>query len=451
MKLRLLLNAIISFCHLPVAKLKWFAHAVVVLSLFVGIQAKAQIELDISGGEVRGIPTAIVPFKFVDESGLLQTDIASIVSKDLAATGKFDPISPSRFLTSPSSKEEVRYKDWRFLSAEVLVIGEIWKIAEDNFEMKFRMFDIAREREVGTGKKIGNLRGSDLRSAAHIVSDEVYRAFTGRPGAFHSRITYIQRVEVEFQRYQYRLMVADWDGFGAVEVYSSWEPLLSPSWSPDAKNIAFVSFSEGGSIVQTINLGSGQVQQVAAFKGINSAPSWSPDGTKLAYSSSRNGSPDVYVYSFITQEHTRLNSHYSIDTEPSWSPSGDALLFTSSRTGKPQIYRYSFADSRAERVTFEGDENANASYDYAGERIALVHDGGKIGVIDSESDSFTLLTNAKFDESPSFSPNGDMVLYTAEHNYGAALVVASTGGRVKTRLEYVNGDVRESAWSPSKQ
>ena len=420
------------------------------LGCLLNSQTHAQIELDISGGQVRGIPTAIVPFKFVDGE-TLQTNVASIVSKDLAATGKFDPINPGRFLTQPSKKDEVRWKDWRFLSAQVLVIGEIWKIDEDNFELQFRIFDVAREQEMGTGTRIPNLRGSDVRAAAHLVSDEVYKAFTGRPGAFNSRITYIKRVEVEFQRYQYKLMVADWDGFNAAEVYTSWEPLLSPTWSPDAKNIAFVSFAKTGSVVQTIELVTGKTQVIAAYQGINSAPSWSPDGTKLAYSSSRNGSPDVYVYSFLTNEHTRINSHYAIDTEPSWTPNGDGLLFTSSRSGKPQIYSYQFADQQAARITFEGDDNANATYDYAGEKIVLVHDGGKIAVLDPSTDDLSLLTNAKFDESPSFSPNGDMVLYTAEYNYGPALVVASTDGRVKTRLELVNGDVREPAWSPLKK
>jgi len=120
-------------------------------NLFFVNQSLAQIELDVSGGEVRGIPTAIVPFKFID--GQPQgVDVADIVNKNLSATGKFDPINSQRFLTQPSKIDEVRYKDWRFIDAEVLVIGEVWKIAEDNYEIQFRMFDVAREQEVGTGK-----------------------------------------------------------------------------------------------------------------------------------------------------------------------------------------------------------------------------------------------------------------------------------------------------------
>ena len=423
---------------------------VLLANLFLMNQSLAQIELDVSGGEVRGIPTAIVPFKFID--GQSQTvNVADIVNKNLSATGKFDPINPQRFLTQPSKIDEVRYKDWRFIDAEVLVIGEVWKIAEDNYEIQCRMFDVAREQEVGTGKIIPNLRLSDLRAAAHLVSDEVYQAFTGRPGAFNSRITYVKREQIGFQQYQYKLFVADWDGFNAAEVYSSSQPLLSPTWSPDARSIAFVAFSETGSLVQIIELITGRTEVIASFKGINTAPAWSADGSKLAYSSSKSGSPDVYVYSFATKQHERINSHYGIDTEPSWTPSGDGLLFTSSRSGKPQIYSYRFANKKIERVTFEGDDNANAAFDFDGERMVLVHEGGKIAVQKSSSGGLKLLTNAKFDESPSFSPNGDMVLYTASFDSGPALVVASTDGRVKTRLEYVNGDVREPAWSPLKK
>ena len=428
----------------------WPLLSIIFLSVVSLNDAYSEVKIDISGGEVRGIPIAVVPFKFV-EGASLKTDVAKVVTKDLAATGKFAPINPASFLTNPSKIEEVRYKDWRFIDAEVLVVGEIWKIAEDNFEIQFRIFDVAREQEIGQGTRIPNLRGSDLRAAAHIVSDQVYKSFTGQPGAFHSRIAYIKRVEVEFQRYQYKLMVADWDGYGSTEVYSSSEPLLSPSWSPDAKKLAFVSFAPTGSVIQTLELVSGNTEVIASFKGINSAPAWSPDGNRLAYSSSRNGSPDVYVYNFQTGEHERINSHYAIDTEPAWSPNGDALLFTSSRTGKPQIYRYKFSSQEAERVSFAGKENANASYDFASKRIALVNDGGKIAVMKTDSGDMTYLTNAKFDESPSFSPNGDMVLYTAENDFGPALVVASSDGRVKTRLEHVSGDVREPAWSSLKQ
>lgn len=423
--------------------------AVGLLMLVFFSQAKAQLDITISGGNVRGIPIAIVPFKTIDGTAP-GTQIDQVVGADLTASGKFEPISSRDFMSFPSRVEEVRYKDWRFVDAEALVIGEVWKLGSDKYEVQFRIFDVAREREIGSGKRIPNLREQDLRSAAHIISDNVYQAFTGRPGAFNSRIAYVKRSEVEFQSYRYRLMVADWDGYGEQEVFASWRPLLSPSWSPDSSKLSFVSFSEKGPVVQILDLRSGKHEVIAAFKGVNAAPSWSPDGSKLAYSSSKNGSPDVFIYDTLTRQHDRISTHYGIDTEPAWSPDGQSLLFTSNRTGKPQIYRHDLASRETIRMTFEGKENANGSFGPEGRRIVMVHEGGQIAVMQEETSRMTWITKSKFDESPSFSPNGDMVLYASEQDYEPALMVASSDGRIRTQLEFVRGDVREPAWSQLK-
>lgn len=412
--------------------------------------AHAQVSIDISGGTVRGKPIAIVPFKMVEGVGV-GTQIDQVIANNLSATGKFEPINANKYMSFPSRAEDVRFKDWRFIDAEALVIGEIWKLGNNQYEVQFRIYDVARELEIGSGKRIPNLREEDLRTAAHIISDEVYTAFLNRPGAFNSRIAYISRSEIEFQRYRYRLLVADWDGYNEQEVFASWRPLLSPNWSPDGSKLAFVSFTEDGSVVRVLNTRTGEHEVIAKFKGVNSAPAWSPDGRQLAYSTSRNGSPDVYIYDLVSKEHRRITTHYGIDTEPAWSPDGRTLLFTSNRSGKPQIYAYDMARNESTRLTFVGDENANASFDYVGERITMVHEGGQIAVMHAESGQMTAITIAKFDESPSFSPNGDMVLYASEQNYEPALVVASSDGRKKTRLEFVRGDVREPAWSPLKK
>ena len=427
-----------------------FIRQLLMLLALVPFSTFAQVEITFDEGTVRGIPTAIVPFRVIDGT-TFDHQVDQLVAADLRASGKFDPIATTNFMSFPSRTEQVRFKDWRFIDAEALVIGEVWKLGYDLYEVQFHIYDVAREQEIGFGKRIPNLRKADLRTAGHIVADNVYNAFTGRPGMFNSRMAFVKRSEIEFQRFRYRLMVADWDGYGAQEVYGSWRPILSPAWSPDGSNLAFVSFSTNGSVVKVLQLANGDHQTVAEFDGINSAPAWSPDGTKLAYSTSRDGSPDVYIYDTITRQHTRVNTHYAIDTEPDWSPDGKSLLFTSSRTGKPQIYSTSLDGGATMRITFEGNENANASYDFEGRRIAMVHEGGQIVVMDEETGKITWLSKAKFDESPSFSPNGDMVLYVTEQDYEPAIIAASSDGRVRTRLEYINGDVREPAWSPLKQ
>ena len=422
----------------------------VVVSAAIGFNTVfAQVELDLDKPIVRGIPVAIVPFKVLDGE-VIEHQLDKIIAFDLDATGKFESINSDRFLSYPSRPEEFRAKDWRVLETEVLVMGEVWNIGNGKYEVQFRIFDVVREQEVGTGKRISGLDRSELRAAAHLVADAVYTAYTGRPGAFQSYIAYVQKSRVDVQRFRYKLMVADWDGFGSREVFASWEPLLSPTWSPDRRKLAFVAYSKNGPVINVVDLTTGQSETIAAFKGTNSAPAWSPDGGRLAYSSSRHGSPDVFVYDFATGSHLRINSHYAIDTEPAWSPNGQSLLFTSSRTGKPQIYNYNFADQVVTRMTFEGDESANASYDFDGRNLTMVHEGGQIVVMNEENSRLTWLTNAKYDESPSFSPNGDIVLYKAEQGYEPALIVASSDGRIRTRLTNVTGDVREPAWSSSR-
>jgi len=358
-------------------------------ALIVGVSffspiVSAQVELNVKGAKARGIPIAIVPFKVLD-GRLLEHDVHEIVAKDLNASGKFESIPADRFPSLPSRFEEVNFKDWRFVSAEILVIGEVWVLDGGKYEVQFRLFDVAREREIGNGKRISNLSPRDLRTAAHVISDTVYTEFTGRPGAYQSRIAYVSRTEVGPQRYQYRLMVADWDGYGATQLFASWKPLLSPSWSPDGKKLAFVGYAEKGPIIQMIDLTTSQTTTVADYKGVNSAPAWSPDGRRIAYSTSRHGSPDVYIYDVASGQHQRINSHYAIDTEPAWSPRGDSILFTSSRSRKPQIYSYSLNDESISRMTFEGDENANASYDFEGRQLTMVHEGGQIVVMEEES------------------------------------------------------------------
>lgn len=428
----------------------YYRISVFLCALFIASAANAQVELNISGAEVRGIPVAIVPFKVLDGTDV-EHQIHDVVAFDLNASGKFESIPVKDFLSQPSKDEEVRYKDWRFINAEILVIGEVWNLGSDKYEVQFRMYDVVRQQQIGNGRRISGLSKRDLRTAAHVISDNVYQAFTGGKGAFQSRMAFVKRTEIEYQRYRYKLMVADWDGFGAREVYASWNPILSLDWSPDRQNIAFVGFNRKGTVVKTVNLRTLEEETIAQFKGVNSAPAWSPDGKSMAYSTSRHGSPDIYIYDLQTKEHSRISTHYGIDTEPSWSPRGDSFLFTSSRTGKPQIYSYSVYDQSVSRMTFEGDESANASYDVDGKQIVMVHEGGKIAIMNEETGRLTMLTNSKFDESPSFSPNGDMVLYKTEVDYEPALMVASSDGRVRTRLDLISGDVREPAWSPLRK
>lgn len=428
----------------------FFFSALLATSLLISGAVLSQIEINVYGGVEQGRPIAVVPFK-APEGLQLEHDIHTIIANNLYASGKFEPIPSEKFLTFPAKIEDVRAKDWRLINAQVLVFGEIWALGNDLYELQFRLYDVARDQQVGQAKRVSNLRKEDFRAAAHLISDNVYQAFIGGRGAFRSSIAYVLREQAEPGNFNYQLMVADWDGYNATQVYKSSDPILSPDWSPDSSQLAFVMLTNKGPIIKTLTLASGRSQVIAKFKGVNTAPSWSPDGTKIAYSSSRFGSPDVFIYDTQTKEHQRVTTHYSIDTEPAWGPRGEALLFTSNRSRKPQIFRYSLLDKSITRLTFEGDENANASLDPNEKNMVMVHDGGNIVLMNVETNEMQWLTKAQFDESPSFSPNGDMVLYMTEQGFEPAMIVASTDGRVRTRVEFVQGDVREPTWSPLKK
>ena len=186
----------------------------------------------------------------------------------------------------------------------------------------------------------------------------------------------------------------------------------------------------------------------SSSKGFNSAPAWSPDGSKIAYTSSRTGNPEIYVRNMGTSNARKLTNHWGIDTEPAWSPNGSSILFSSSRSGKPNIYEVSAAGGSARRVTFEGKENTEGSYSADGKQIVYVAEGGVVSIMNRSNGRIKSLSSNNLDESPSFSPNGDMVLYATKLGYNGKLVVSSADGRASQTLNFLSGDVREPTWAP---
>lgn len=411
--------------------------------------AQADLQIEIISGNPGALPIAIVPFSWEDATPPPITTMEEIISGDLYRSGLFEPMDTADMMERPVDQESIRFGTWRLLKVDYIVIGSVRTPANGHgHELIYQLFDVHTQERLLS--QITTVGPGDLRYGAHRVSDAVYKALTGVPGAFATRIAYITATGLGTD-VRYELVVSDADGFGPQSVVGSPEPLLSPAWSPDGKKLAYVSFEKGNSAIYVQDVASGSRELISGGKGINGAPSFSPDGRRMAMALSRSGNPEIYIRDMATGRLTQLTRHWAIDTEPVWAPDGRYIYFTSDRGGKPQIYRIAVTGGKPERVTLEGDYNARASIAPDGRRIAVAHGRGneyRIAIWDIETERFTVLTPGVLDESPSFAPNGSMVLYATREGTRGVLSAVSADGSVRQRLILSEGDVREPAWSP---
>ncbi|GJL83471.1 MAG: protein TolB [marine bacterium B5-7] len=413
--------------------------------------ALAQLTIEITKGVDAGLPIAIVPFEWTGTTPPPQ-NVAEVIEADLVRSGRFDATSHDDFLEAPHDNTEIGYKNWRLLKTEALVVGKVRSVAPDRYEVRFQLMDVYKENQLAGYQFV--VDGAKLRKVAHQISDIIYEKLIGKPGAFDTRIAYVTVQHEASSGAQYFLMVADSDGYGAREILTSKDPIMSPAWSPNGVRLAYVSFEGGRSMVYVQDVVSGKRQLLAKFQGLNSAPAWSPDGKRLAMTLSRDGNPEVYIMQVADGSLKRITNHLAIDTEPAFSPDGRDLVFTSDRSGKPQIYKVSASGGTPQRLTFEGKYNARASFSPSGDRLVLVTNQGsgyQIGVFYLANKALQVLTDSNLDESPTFAPNGEMILYASQIGGRGVLAAVSSDGRVKQRLRFLNGAVREPAWSPSNQ
>jgi len=336
------------------------------------------------------------------------------------------------------------------LGMENLVIGQLRETSTGDYEVEFRLIDVYKEKQIA-GFKLPSTK-AQLRTTAHEISDIIYEKLIGVRGAFATRIAYITVNKQRDGKKVYTLQIADADGHSPQILLESPEPLLSPSWSPDGKKLAYVSFESKNSAIFVQDIKTGKRDKVAANKGINSAPAWSPDGSRLAMTLSKDGNTEIYIMHLASKSLQRITRNKAIDTEPNWSSDGKKLAFTSDRGGSAQIYEINvFGDGKAKRLTFDGTYNARPRYSSDGNFLTMVT-GEKgvyrIAILDLRSGYFDILTRARLDESPSFAPNDHMIIYTTTGARGTALAAVSADGQVHQRLVLQDGEVREPAWGP---
>lgn len=422
------------------------------LVLLLGMpQARAQGELEIiiDKGVEDALPIAVIPFGWNGAPDTQPIDLHTTVANDLARSGRFVTMDENEMPQKPVEFGHVNFQDWQLLRMENIVIGNLKQTVEGDFEIEFRLLDVYKGSQL-TGFRIRATR-KQLRRTAHRISDIIFEKLTGVRGAFDTRIAYVTVKQNAAGEERHSLQIADADGFNPQELLQSDQVLMSPAWSPDGQYLAYVSFEGDESSVFVQNIRTGQRDEVAAHEGINSAPAFSPDGGRLALTLSKEGDPEIFVLHLSTNSLQRITHNRAIDTEPNWSPDGSKLIFTSDRGGTPQIYEVDLQGGVPRRLTFEGSYFARPRYSPDGTGITLVHGNNgfyRIGYLDLESGYLSILTKTRLDESPSFSPNGSMIIYATNGRRGSELAAVSADGRVHQRLALQDGEVREPAWGP---
>ncbi len=426
---------------------------IVVLSLIfcTGVSA-AELNIEITRGVDNPIPIAVVPFAW-SGAEQLQEDVAQVVADDLQQVGEFRALSRTNMLSMPSQASEVHFRDWRILAQQYLLVGRIERTPGSQLiRVQYEFFDINRERmlvgEVLTGST------AQLRDIGHEISNVIYEQVTGKRGAFTTEILYVSAEYLSQTDIIFRLEKADYDGRRSQILVESREPLMSPSWSPDGRSIAYVSFESSLPRLYIQELATGERRQITDFSGINSSPVWSPDGQKMAMVLSKDGSPDIYVMDLRTNQLSKITDHPRAETEPSWTLDSRSVIFTSDRTGQPQIYKADLNGGFPERLTFDCFYCAKSQLLPDG--VNLVHvrrdtrqsSNYSIAILNLETQRVITLTDTSLDESPSVAPNGSMIMFATKHNGRGVLEAVSIDGRVKFRLPSTQGDVREPSWSP---
>jgi TolB protein len=413
-------------------------------------QVRAEFVVEVTRGQTEAIPIAVVPFSSA-EAAAASFDVAQLVSDDLARSGRFKTMDRKDMIDQPHVGSNIGFDDWRRLNNDYMVVGSIQPQGADHFLISYELYNVLTRQRL-LGYQITSNRPG-LRSASHQVADMVFEKILGIRGAFSTRIAYIS-VLGHLPTKTFQLIVADADGENPRVVMQSNEPLMSPSWSPDGQNLAYVSFEERLPSVYVQTLKSGERHRVSAHAGVNQAPAWSPDGKKLALTlSTRDGNLDIYVMDLTTQLLSRITDDPGIDTEPQWSKDGQSLYFTSDRAGGPQIYKVGIKPGdKPRRLTFQGSYNARPRVSPDESQLAFVtqEDGAyRIATMDLRGrGDVQVLTKGRSDVSPSYAPNGAVIIYATRDRGRGVLALVSADGRVQQRLVSSEGELQEPAWAP---
>jgi TolB protein len=425
--------------HFSRVGLKFTELLFVVAALFFLSPAKAQFRVDVSGVGLTQVPISIANFK---GEAVATQKISVIVAADLARSGQFQTIDAGAVAMDENTQPDM--SAFRQKAVDAMAAGSVTRLADGRYDVRFRLWDVVKGSNLGGASHV--VTAPNLRLAAHKVSDYIYEKLTGEKGVFSTKIAYITKAGI-----RYTLWTADADGEGAFAALTNTEPIISPSWSPNGAQLAYVSFEARKPEIWVYEVATGKRRLVAGFKGSNSGPSWSPDGRTLAITLTRDGNSQIYTVSASGGEPARLTRSEGIDTEATYSADGKSIYFMSDRGGAPQIYKMSSSGGGATRVTFSGNYNISPTLSPDGKWLAYISRAGggyKLFAMDLSTGAANAITDTNADEKPSFASNSKLIVYATKFQGRETLMTTTVDGRIKAKLGGAGGDIREPAWAP---
>ena len=414
------------------------------------LPAYAQLQIDITQGNIEPLPIAIPDFITEGDLGDLGSQMAEVVANDLESSGLFKPLDEESFIQrNLDIAYQPTFADWRVINADALVVGKITKESEERLLVEFRLWNIFGEEQLA-GLRFATTP-DNWRRISHKVADAIYKQLTGEEGYFDSRIVYISESGDKLNRRK-RLAIMDQDGANKQTLLAGSDLVLTPRFDPTSQTITYLSFEPGRSKVYLYDISSGRRELLGDFPGMMFAPRFSPDGKQLAMSMDRAGNTDVYVMDLQSRSTQRLTSDPGIDVAATFAPDGKALVFQSDRGGSSQLYTMNADGSGTKRISRGKGRYNNPVWSPRGDKIAFVRaSGGKfgIGVMNPDGTGERILAESYMDEAPTWSPNGRVLMFhrTQRGSGNSSLYAVDLTGRNLRKVD-TNGGASDPAWSP---
>ena len=384
----------------------------------------ALVQVDITRGNLDPLPIAVSPLyvepgskdikqkdKIIKNIG---EEISKIIEVNFRRSGLFNPLKKDSFVQKPDIAHiKPRFEDWRLIKAQALVTGKV-TVTENKLRAEFRLWDVVAAKEMVA--LAFSTTPNNWRRVAHIISDKIYQRLTGEKGYFDTRIIYVSETGPKTQRYK-KLAIMDQDGANVKYLTLGNELVLTPRFNPQNQLVTYLSYFRNLPRVYLLDIETGVQEVVGDFPGMTFAPRFSPDGKKIIMSFAKDGNSDIYTMNMETRVVERITDHTSIDTSPSYSPDGKYICFNSDRSGLQQIYVMRSDGSNVKRITFGKGLYGTPVWSPRGDLIAFtkVHKGRfYIGVMRPDGSGERLLTENFYQEAPSWSPNGRVLIFYRE-------------------------------------